>query len=447
MKHSTMLRLFLSPIILWSTYALAQPEQAAPGPSAVMAAPMPKEPMPKEVVFMSEHAQPSSVPGWDDLINSLRTLPERMLAKLAEAQRRDPQIRQEVARLALESLASQATSAIGADGDAPQFLPTLGQVYNIGQPNADTVYRSAAITPGGSYRIRGIKGTVNHTVLSQVIPQGSPSAGERPHLHLSSLRADAQGRFDVLISPEKPEGYSGDWWQLDPAARSLMVRIVSSDWAREVNPTLAIERVDKPVGRARPPASLLEQRLRMLPRMVDTLALMFVDHHEQLRTEGYINRFKVFDVGSGALSGQFYYEAAYDFAEDEALVVESPIPARCRYRSLILANELYETTDWYNNHASLNIHQADPDSDGKLRIVVAHRDPGVKNWLDTAGYPRGVVQGRWTDCDSHPMPVARVVKLKDLKDVLPADVAMVTADERQAILRERRRALLERPLW
>ena len=201
------------------------------------------------------------------------------------------------------------------------------------------------------------------------------------------------------------------------------------------------------MGRPRPAAALLEQRLKALPRQVDFLALMFVDHHQQLRDQGFINRFKVFEVGAGALAGQFYYEGAYDLADDEALVVESPIPARCDYRSLILTNEIYETTDWYNNHSSLNLAQAAPDSDGRLRIVVAHKDPGVKNWLDTAGYRRGVVQGRWTGCDSQPMPEVKVVKLSRLKQALPADVAMVTPEQRQQIMRERRRALLERPLW
>ena len=387
----------------------------------------------------------SSVPGWGEFVESLRTLPDRMLAKLPEAQRRDPQVQQEVARLALEAVASQSLSAIGQDGDAPQFLPSIGQVLNIGQPNADTIYRSAAITPGGSYRVRGQRGTLNHTVLAQMVP--GQKGGPREHKHLSTLKVDRKGRFDLLISPEKPAGYKGDWWQLDPAAAMLMLRMVSSDWANEKSPTLAIERVDKPAGRPRPPAGVLEQRLRGLPRMVDFLALMFVDHHEQLRKEGFINAFKVFEVGPGALAGQFYYEGAYDFAEDEALVIESPIPAKCQYRSLILTNEIYETTDWYNNHSSLNIDQAAPDSDGKLRIVVAHRDPGVKNWLDTAGHPRGVVQGRWTDCDSQPMPVAKVVKLADLAKALPADVARVSPAERQEIMRERRRAYLERPHW
>lgn len=389
----------------------------------------------------------SSVAGWDELIESLRTLPDRMLANLPPELQRDPQVRQEVGRLALEAIASQTISAIGQDGDAPQFLPSLGQVLNIGQPNADTVYRSAVITPGGTYRIRGERGSLNHTVLAQLLPKGTPGGSDRPHLKLADLKADDDGRFDLLVSTTKPEGYSGDWWQLHPAANMVMVRMVSGDWSNERSPTLAIERIDKPVGRTRPSAQVLEQRLRRLPQSIEMLALMFGDHHEQLRREGFINKFKTFDVGFGALEGQFYYEGAYDFADDEALIVESPVPAQCNYRSLILTNEIYETIDWYNNHASLNLAQAAPDSDGKLRIVVAHKDPGVKNWLDTSGHPRGVVQGRWTNCDSQPMPVAKVVKLKDLRKALPADVATVTPEQRQEILRERRRALHERPLW
>lgn len=43
-------------------------------------------------------------------------------------------------------------------------------------------------------------------------------------------------------------------------------------------------------------------------------------------------------------------------------------------------------------------------------------------------------KGRWTECDSHPLPNACRVKLRDLRDRLPAGVAMVTPEERQAIL-------------
>ena len=242
-------------------------------------------------------------------------------------------------------------------------------------------------------------------------------------------------------------GYTGDWWELKPSAGSLMVRFVSADWAREVEPTLAIERVDKPAARPRPPAAWLEQKLRALPRKVDFIALLFVDRVEKLRQEGFVNSFKIVTPPGSILQGQFYYEGTYDLKDDEALIVESPIPAKCGYRSLILTNELYETTDWYNNHSSLNGAQAPADPDGKLRIVVSARDPGVRNWLDTAGYPTGIIQGRWTGCDSQPMPTVRKVKVADVLKALPGGVATVTPVQRQEIVRERRRQLQERPLW
>lgn len=389
----------------------------------------------------------STVPGWQEFIDSLATLPDRMLARLPEALRSDPQTQQEVARLALESLASNTISAIGGDGDAPQFLPALGQVLNVGQPNADTIYKSCVISPGASYRLRGKRGTLALAVMVQVIPQGVPGAGMRSHLNLADLQAGPDDSFDVLLCAEKPVGYTGDWWQLNPAASQLMIRMVSADWGKEIEPSLSIERIDKPMGRPRPPAAALEQRLRRLPMGIDFLALMFVDHFEKLRAEGFVNTLKIMTLEFGALDGQFYYEGTYDLADDEALIIESPIPEKCDYRSLILTNEIYETIDWYNNHSSLNGAQAAADPDGKLRIVVSARDPGVRNWLDTAGHPRGIIQGRWTGCDSQPIPEVHKVKIAEALAAMPAGVAVVTPDERQAIIRARRLALMQRSIW
>ena len=34
-------------------------------------------------------------------------------------------------------------------------------------------------------------------------------------------------------------------------------------------------------------------------------------------------------------------------------------------------------------------------ADGSIRIVLAHRDPGVPNWLDSEGRPFGIVFWRY----------------------------------------------------
>jgi hypothetical protein len=394
-----------------------------------------------------------SIAGWSELIEGLRTLPQRMLAKLPESVRSDAQVQQEIGRLALEALASSTLGALGNDSQHPAFITQIGQLLNVGQPNADTVYRVAHVAPDGIYRLCGRRGTLRMFNIAQSPPSPgepgfTPAGGPRPVHDFNALSIDEDGRFDVILSRERPAGHKGDWWKLEPTTNKLLLRMVSADWRNEQDPTLSIERLDGPAVRRRPPAADLESRLRRLPRAIDFIALLFVDHVEVLRRDGYVNKLKVFDVAQmGGLAGQFYYEGAYDLKDDEALIVESPVPKRCLYRSLILTNGIYETTDWYNNHSSLNDAQAKPDADGVLRIVVSAQDPGVPNWLDTAGYPQGLIQGRWFECDSQPIPSVRKVALAELRKYLPADAPRIAPDERERIIRERRAAYQERPLW
>jgi hypothetical protein len=398
---------------------------------------------------------PASIAGWNEFADALKTLPDRVLARLPVEMRNDPQIQQEVGRLILESLAYSSIDAIAGDGDHPAFLPASGPALNIGQPNADTVYRMARLTPGGSYRLRGQRGSLRIGSIGQVGPTPGESGVKttqpgptRSYHDLNALHVDKQGRFDVLLSPTRPADYRGDWWQLLPTTNKLLLRMVSSDWSREKDATFSVERTDIPLRKPRPSAADLEQRLRQLPSATTFMAALFVDHVATLRQQGFVNKLKVFDVSQmGGLEGQFYYEGAYDLRDDEALIVEATVPKKCVYRSLILTNDIYETTDWYDNHSSLNDSQAKPDKDRVLRIVISAIDPGVPNWLDIAGYPRGVVQGRWMNCDTQPVPSVKKVALDEVRGALPADTPTVTAAQREEIVRQRRFELQQRPLW
>jgi hypothetical protein len=401
-------------------------------------------------------APPASgaVPGWTDFLDGLKDLPERILARLPADQRNDPQIRQEVGRLALSAVAAATIDALASDPDHPVFLPQINNYITTGQPNADTNYRSAKITPGGVYRLRGRRGSINQSRIAEVGPrpkqtEGSVNLGKpRPVHDLNTLKVDAEGRYDVLLSSTRPEGYKGDWWELEPTSNMLLVRMVGSEWGKEEEPTLSIERVDIPAPRPRPAAATLEASLRSIPASAGFIAPLLVDRPAKLRAEGYVNKLKDVDFSQmGGLAGQFYYEGLYELKDDEALIVETKVPEHCTYRSLILTNEIYETTDWYNNHSSLNGAQAPADKDGVLRIVVSARDPGVPNWIDTAGYPTGVVQGRWMECSSKPIPTVRKVALSDVRKSLPAETRTISAQERDKQIRDRRATLQQRPLW
>ncbi|MFA5495694.1 MAG: DUF1214 domain-containing protein [Porticoccaceae bacterium] len=387
---------------------------------------------------------------WTSFAAKLAPLEQRMLDKIPERLRDDPQIRQQAYRLMLMATARTAIDALVGDRRYPMFVPEINIAINLYQPNADTIYKSALIEPDGVYRISGNRGTILFAKLGQLGPDmlrtGQASA-PLSYLDLDDV-SDEQGHFSVVISPTRPQGYDGDWWELNPKAVKLMLRQVGYDWAKEVDTSIAIERLDTPAAKPRLSAQYMSDALAELPTMIGNASTFFVDHVDAMRKEGYINKLKVYDLTQmSGLAGQSYYEGAYDIGDDEALIVSVKVPEVCKYWSLILTNDLYETIDWYNNHSSLNGAQAKVDQDGYFRAVISARDPGVHNWLDTAGFASGAIQGRWLDCSGTPTPEVQKVAIADVEKHLPATTVMVTAEEREDIIRARRAAFQQRKLW
>ncbi len=74
--------------------------------------------------------------------------------------------------------------------------------------------------------------------------------------------------------------------------------------------------------------------------------------------------------------------------------------SRCRsltppYLGFQLGSLWYISLDYINHQTSLNGTQAQADPDGKIRIVVADKNPGVTNWVETLGHAKGYLQFRW----------------------------------------------------
>jgi hypothetical protein len=227
-----------------------------------------------------------------------------------------------------------------------------------------------------------------------------------------------------------------------------MIRIVACGWGEEREPSFGIDRLDTPAAKSRLAAAQIGADIAEIPNMTGNAACIFVDHVQQLRDQGFLNKLKIVDFSNmTGLARQSYYEGAYDLAADEALIVEVKIPAQVGYWSLILTNEIFETTDWYNNQSSLNDAQAVLDADGYFRAVIAARDPGVPNWLDTSGYPRGAVQGRWFDTDERPTPTMRKLNIGEVRAALPPQTPHVTPAQREIALRARRLAAHRRVIW
>jgi hypothetical protein len=133
----------------------------------------------------------------------------------------------------------------------------------------------------------------------------------------------------------------------------------------------------------------------------------------------------------------------WELGPDEALVLEVEPPEGV-YWSYSLGNPWWETIHYGRHQSSLNGHQAVVDRDGLVRVVLCGRDPGVSNWLDTAGYSNGAMILRCVRTTTAPTPSVRMVPFDDIASALPAGTKMVTAQERASGLERRRRDVHER---
>ena len=89
-----------------------------------------------------------------------------------------------------------------------------------------------------------------------------------------------------------------------------------------------------------------------------------------------------------------YSMAPYLLGPDEALVMRAAWPA-CRCANVSLWNRQLQTFDYLRGRGEPQPGPDVVDDDGIVRIVIAHRDPGVANWLTTEGRPFGLVFWRF----------------------------------------------------
>jgi len=129
-------------------------------------------------------------------------------------------------------------------------------------------------------------------------------------------------------------------------------------------------------------------------------------------------------------SNIWYGPGRFQLAPDEALVIEFAPPKAVTWTIQWLTFPWYEPPDIANTATSVTAPGAYVSADGKVRIVLTGRDPGVPNWIDTGDSPDGVIMLRWIWCEEA-FPVSSfVVKRDELAARLPADTPSVNREQR-----------------
>jgi hypothetical protein len=328
------------------------------------------------------------------------------------------------------------------DADWPWMQQALSPIRKMGGDNPDALYLGAPVSGRHAYRVHGTRGTVSYlgfTVLGGLVG----ATGQRriiANLSGKDLQTAADGSFEVFLGGEPRPG---NWMKLEPDATRLAVRQFFLDWETETPAVLHIERL----GEVGAPPPLAPQRLaQTLPGVamfVAGAAALWAGQLDQLTAAPNELRRLENAAELQASPDVVYYPGYFRLGEEEALLI-SFRPPSAPYWNMQIGNYWYESMDYRYHPASLNAAQAAVDADGIVRIVVAHRDPGIQNWLDTAGHREGHMFVRWLLADESPVPACRVVPWAELSALLPPSTRRCSPAERAEVLRRRRLAVERR---
>jgi len=313
----------------------------------------------------------------------------------------------------------------------------VDNVFKWGMDCPDCIYTGAPLRGGESYHLWGNRGTARYVGLQSMAGMASSA-----NVLLDELDLGPAGEVDLVLSADRHEG---NWLPIAENATTLVVRHFFYDWDTEVASSLFIERIgpagDRTARGAEDPRAVVARQLVALGDFVGANLDFFLQFSKPETPNTFLPPLDGTAMGAAAENRPVI--GSWELGPDEALLVEVEPPAGL-YWSVSLGNPWWETIDYARHQSSLNGHQAHIDDDGVLRLVVAHEDPGVANWLDTAGHSAGPVILRCVRTETAPVPTTTRMAATDLEAALPERTRRVTPAERAAVISARRQAVARR---
>ncbi len=331
-----------------------------------------------------------------------------------------------------------------ADTEHPYFVHQDTRFAKLVLGNPDNLYSVVRADDDASYRIYGVRGTSADFAIQTY--QGYPGVG-RPFaalgsLDLDSLEIDADGHFEVVVSPDE---HDGNWIRMLPGTRRILVRYTYGDWTSETAGELHIERIGTRGSASHPPdAATVAERIEATGNyFMDALRgyLGTVDAIHAPMSPNVLQAPK--RSGDGGLTGQYTTNGHYAIDDDYALIIATR-PSEARYQGFQIGNWWFDALDYANRVTSLNTRQAHLGSDGRYRFVISTRDPGVPNWLDASGNPEGLLLLRWQGVgvlSPEHQPDVKLVPVEEILDHFPSDVPRLDAAARSEQIARRKDAI------
>lgn len=308
----------------------------------------------------------------------------------------------------------------------------------IAGDNPDFIYRRLTVDGEGQFEITGrinlahrpaemtmevMRGNVGPMQLKNQTKKHADMGNQVGVIDDRSLTIDADGNFTIQMGGEAK---GANHIPLEPGEMTVLVRDVLSDWAQQPA-ALAIRRTGGGDAPARDLAALKRDVLAKLPDYVRFWGNYHTTWLGGLKPNSYAGPV-MRDGGWGFIAG-----LRFQLAPDEALLVTTS-SGGAGYAGFQLCDNWMISPDARRHQASLNLAQAATNPDGTRSYAITPTDPGIHNWVDSAGLHNGLVLLRWqavppgVDKDDL-IREFRVLKLAELDDM---PLPRVSPDQRKA---------------
>jgi hypothetical protein len=320
------------------------------------------------------------------------------------------------------------------------------QSINVQCPDQDHLL-AEFVDGSREYRIRGRRGGVPYFVIAawsaaqpadlgarDWAPRGVAGLAEFDPATLQTsaflpserIRFEPDGSFEAIVSQRE---HAGNWLALRPDSVGILIRVVHHDRAREEAPAFEIERLDGPAPRPVLPAEMSAGLAKAGQVVLAYSELVRAWWQENLAQRPNQLRFsRATYLSNGGVPDRHFAFGAWRKSATQALVVEFR-PPDCEYWIFQLCNRWQENLDNYEDgQGYVTKAGARPLPDGRVRITVAERDPGIGgNWIDSFGHVAGVMGLRLIKTSETPPVAIHLVELRDLERVGAACLGPATA--------------------
>ena len=330
---------------------------------------------------------------WEDFCENLKAAGAALVYPGAP---RDPAQQAEGIRY-LSRLTRAALEAFVEYGDPqyPVFRRTVHETIKMGADNPDNHYLNAQISGQFEYRITGRRNSIHYFGLFTQNGNYGTTGGLAPcgKLEDGELKIGPDGSFEVILS-RRPRGEN--WLKIEEDTSLLMVRQTYLDREREEPVDLHIEAIGAAGMAGAISPQQIDEGLKTAGLFVAGAPLLFAKWTKGFQQHS--NRLPMFDPAiSNAAGGDAtitYYHSHWKLGPDECLLIHAHPPV-CDTWNFQLNNYWMESLDYRYHRICLNSHTARSNLDGTITVVVAHRDPGFPNWIQTAGHHEGTMCWRW----------------------------------------------------